>query len=763
MSDDALAAAMQLRRAGKRAEAAAIYENILSARPHDFEALQGLGILHYQNGRWDEAARLMGEAARARPEAADASYNYACALRRLNRPEDALAAFDAAIAARPAYLEALANRGSVLMEMRRHADALAAFDAALALKADLAELWNNRGGALAALGRAAEALASYDRAVALKPDYADAWKNRGMAQAGQNLTEDALASFTKALALKPDDPDLVMYRADLLLRLGRNAEAAAAYEIYLAQRPDNADSWNRLGAALRGLRRLHEAVSAFDRALLLAPDYFAAHENRANVLYELERFEEAAADYQALTEAGGAEPYVTGYRTLARLHCCDWRGLEKERAKIADYLRDGVYVLDPTGNAVLSSAPEEQRRCAEIWVGRHCPPQPPVWQGERYAHDKIRVAYLSADFRNHATAFLMAGVFEHHDKTRFETTALSFGADDKSPMRARLMAGFDRFTDISRDSDEAAAALLRRLEIDIVVDLKGYTAEGRPGILSRRPAPVQAAYLGFPGTMAAPYVDYVIADEIVIPQEQRAFYSEKIAYLPDSYQCNDRDRVVASRTQSRAEAGLPDSGFVFCCFNNNHKILPETFDIWMRLLADAEGSVLWLLQDNDAAARHLRREAQARGIAPERLVFAPRVAPPDHLARHRLADLFLDTLPYNAHTTASDALWAGLPVLTVASSTFAGRVAASLVTALEMPELIAPTLVDYEAAALGLARAPERLAELKAKLARNREHAALFDTARFTHHLEAAYRTMWERAERGLPPATFAVPPRPRE
>jgi predicted O-linked N-acetylglucosamine transferase (SPINDLY family) len=349
----------------------------------------------------------------------------------------------------------------------------------------------------------------------------------------------------------------------------------------------------------------------------------------------------------------------------------------------------------------------------------------------------------------------MAGVFEHHDRSKFETIAVSYSADDRSAMRTRLENAFDRFIDIRDKNDVEAAALLRDLDIDIAVDLKGYTAEARPGLLSHRIAPLQAHHLGFPGTMGVDYVDYLIADRTVAPPEHRRFYTEKIAYLPDTYQCNDRERHVMARMPARAEAGLPERGFVFCCFNNNHKITPEIFQIWMRLLSQVKDSVLWLLRDNEAVERNLRREAAARGVAPERLIFAPRTDPQNHLARQSLADLFLDTQPYTAHTTASDALWMGLPIVTMLGSTFAGRVAASLLEAAKVPELVTYSLPEYETLALRLAREPATLAGIKAKLRSNRDTCPLFDTARFTRNLEAAFTQMWERDRSGLAPETF--------
>jgi predicted O-linked N-acetylglucosamine transferase (SPINDLY family) len=351
----------------------------------------------------------------------------------------------------------------------------------------------------------------------------------------------------------------------------------------------------------------------------------------------------------------------------------------------------------------------------------------------------------------------MAGLFEAHDKTRFEITAISFGRDSNDEMRARLIAAFDRFIHVSGRSDREVAILLRELEIDIAVDLKGFTTEERAGILAHRAAPVQVNYLGYPGTMGTISIDYILADRFVIPGQHHANYTEKVVTLPDTYQVNDSKRVIADRTPTRAETGLPEQGFVFCSFNNNYKINPMVYDVWMRLLGKVEGSLLWLLEGSEAAARNLRKEAAARGIAPGRLVFAPVIRMENHLARCRLADLCLDTLPYNAHTTASDALWTGLPVLTCLGTTFAGRVAASLLNAIGLNELITHTLGEYEALALELATNRERLADIRSKLAENRATHPLFDTDRFRRHIEAAYTTMWERQQKGEPPESFAV------
>jgi len=381
----------------------------------------------------------------------------------------------------------------------------------------------------------------------------------------------------------------------------------------------------------------------------------------------------------------------------------------------------------------------------------------PVRAPQRRQAGRIRLAYLSADLYNHATAHLMAELFERHDRTRFELIALSFGPDRRDAMRSRLASAFDRFIDVRHLGDEAIAAYARELGVDIAVDLKGFTIDARPGIFAWRAAPVQVSYLGYPGTLGMESMDYVIADRQLASLADAAFYSEKLVRLPYSYQPNDTGRGIAAILPSRASQGLPEAGFVFCCFNNNYKISPAVWDIWMRLLHQVPGSVLWLLEGNELAVANLRAQAVRSGVAPQRLVFAARAPLDVHLARHRLADLFLDTLPYNAHTTASDALWAGLPVLTLKGHSFAGRVAASLLHAVGLPELVTHNAQDYEALALQLAGDPARLAGFCGKLAIQRDVAPLFDTQRLRLHLESAYEVMYRRSQDGLPPEAFDV------
>ena len=625
--------------------------------------------------------------------------------------------------ANPRHFPAMYGFGFLHYQIGRFEEANRIIGDALRINPRSPEAFFTRGCALQHLNRAAEALVCFDSALALKPGLVEAQSNRGMALMALNRDEQALESLDVALALDPS----------------------------------NAGAWNNRGCVLEKLGRHEEALLSFEKAIASQPRSAEALINHGSALASLKRFEEAAAGFAKALSIDPARPYAQGNLVLFRMHACDWRNFAADKAETASALRAGKRAIYPFVNVALSDSMAEQLQCARIYCAGDAPASPtPLWRGETYRHGRIRLAYVSADFHAHATAALATGMFEAHDRSRFETFAISFGKDDKSEMRERVRRAFDHFIDVREKSDAEIASLMRQMEIDIAIDLKGYTLHHRSGIFAHRPAPVQASYLGYPGTMGAPYIDYILADRVVIPESHLPFYTEQVVYLPNSYQCNDVARPI-TEPPTRAETGLPEAGFVFCCFNNNFKIAPEIFTVWMRLLHEVPHSVLWLLEDNSDSMRNLRREAGVRGVAPDRLIFADRIGASDHLARHRLADLFLDTQPYGAHTTASDALRAGLPVLTVEGPTFAARVAASLLHAEGVPELVTPSLKAYEEAALALARDPALLGALKEKLARNRQTYPLFDTERFTRNLESAYAIMWERSRRGEPPRSFSL------
>jgi predicted O-linked N-acetylglucosamine transferase (SPINDLY family) len=608
------------------------------------------------------------------------------------------------------------------------------------------------------------------------------WAYRHTVAHGKHL-RDRLASHEFAAPFLPASNEL-------RLRWGEHRRACAQAKEALAVDPKNSTAWHNLANALFGLNRYSEAITCYEKAVALAPDnagYWRdraaairadkqqsslmgiedeptpdsqdadAWARRAGYLFASKRFSEAS---EASNRALAIRPkHLAAMRIgiRSRISACDWRSRETDKRRITEGLQAGLTIITPFNHRVISDSESENLAVAQLWTKGMALPTP-LWRGERYGHDRIRIAYLSAEFHEHPMTIVMAGVYEHHDRTRFESIAISLSANDGSEMRRRIVPAFDRFIDAQAMNDAEIAALIRALEADIVIDLNGYAGAKRTGILAYRPAPVQVNFLAYCGTTALPFMDYIIADRTLIPEENRVYYSEQVAYLPHTYMPTDATRPIAERTPSRIEAGLPEQAFVFACHNGEQKLSPEIFSIWMRLLKTVDGSVLWLKTPDPSAMGNLRREAKSRGVAPERLVFAPRVPKSqDHLARLRLADLFLDTLPYNAHATACDALWAGLPVLTCLGTTFAGRVGASLLYAAGLPELVTASLAEYEDLALTLARNPQRLAALKEKLMRNCKIEPLFDTARFTRDLEAVYRTMWQQQQAGLPPDSFAV------
>ena len=727
---DRVAQGYRLFQAGKLDEADALFRQILEAEPHHAIAMTMRGTIQAQQGRLPEAARLLRASLEVDPRQPDALYN--C--------------------------------GIVLAGLERFDEALGCYDRALALVPGNPAILNNRGNALAGLKRFDEALANYEQAAALDPRNPDAFLNRGMVLSGLNRHEDALASYERALALRPDDPEAHFHRANALAELKRAREAVDAYDRALALDPRNALAFNNRGNTLADLCRHKAALESYDRALSLKPDFPDALFNRGMALTDLRRHEDALDSFQralALQPDAGRElPYARGFVASARLQLCDWSAEGAIDGILASCLAGNRAVV-PFDCYMMKDSAVAHYRCARTYAADKYPtPGRRVWRGERRKHDRIRLAYASFDFRDHPVAHQFAGVVEHHDRTRFETTALSLHPGAPDAMQQRLRRAFEHFVDIGNRSDLEAASLLGDLEIDILVDLTGFTTGGRVGIFTRRPAPIQANWLGNPGTAGTEHFDYIIGDGIVIPDEHRDCYVEKVARLPECYLPGGATRLSEARIPARAEAGLPERGFVFCSFNNSYKFRPAMFDVWMRLLHGFEGSVLWLRGANPAVTDNLRREATARGVDPARLVFAPYVRDrAEHLARQGLADLFLDTLPYNAHSTAADALWAGLPVLTCLGGAFPGRVAASLVNAAGLPELVTRSLEEYEALAAALVREPDRLRSIRDKLARNRRSQPLFDVARFTRHLEAAYGEMWRIHERGEAPRHLSIAP----
>jgi protein O-GlcNAc transferase len=723
-----------------------------------FEQAQSL----QQQGQLEKAIELYGAVIGQRPDRAEVYYKRANALNGLGRLEAALADYDQALALNPSYGHALCNRGSVLERLERRDEALASFDRAIAIDPTDSLTYYNRGAVLKDLKRFEEALESFGTAIALNAEFAGAYVNRGYVLQELLRHEAAAESFARAIELNAAIGEAFQGRGLSLHTLKRLGQALADYNKAIELMPDAAGLYLKRGDLLCEMQRQDAAVLDYLKAAELVPDSVKAYHGAGSAYVRLRKLDLAIANFEKAIALDPAGKGFIGTCRSAKMQICQWEGFGEDLDLIAEAVKAGNIAGTPLTLASLIDSPALLRASAENWVqDQILGPREVDADLERIAKiplagrpqsAKIRIGYFSADLRTHPVGFLTAGLFENHDRSRFETTAFAFGPESADPMQARVAKAFDRYIDVRQKSDLDVAAMARKLGIDIAVDLNGFSESCRTRIFALRAAPVQINFLGYPGTMGAGFIDYLIADRTVIPRTHQAHYVEKIVYLPDSFLPFDSGYAIADRTFSREELGLPGDGIVFCCFNHSYKILPDVFARWMRILERVEGSILWLSQSTAEAGGNLRKEAARRGVDGRRLVFAGRIASlPEHLARLRAADLFLDTLPYNAHATALDALWAGVPLLTYPGESFASRVASSLLRTAGLPELIAASPAEYEDKACGLADHPTRLRDLRHALAQRA--TPLFDTNRYTRNLEAAYQTIYDRYRSGEAPA----------
>ena len=779
---------------GRAASGAELIRRSLEINPGQPHVHCSLGHAFRDLRHPSEALASYRRALQLEPKFAGASFSAGNALMDLGRAEEALECYDRALTLQRNYPDAHLNRGNALLSLGRFEEALSSYQSALALQPQMTLALGNCASALSKLQRYEEALGLYERLAALQPDDVDVLIDRAMTLYALERYAEAIASLNAALLQRPealgarfcranahhklkqferalaDYDSLLQHDGSLaevhcnrgltLLELERPTDALASFATALRLKPEFVEAADGQGAALRQLNRADEALASFELARSLAPSSPDILYRVAVTLRQLERHEEAAAAFGSVLRLAPHYDYALGSLLHERLQVCDWSEYPDLTARVNEAVLAGQSACLPGGYLSVSDSAAAQLQCSRTFAADKHPAAAVAAAAAvpRDDHKRICVAYVSGDFRAHPVTHLLAGVFEHHDRERFETIAISLKPADANPIGKRLRAAFTQFIDVSRRSDRDVISLMRELEVDIAVDLMGLTSGSRPTLFTPRPAPVQVNFLGYPGTLGAPCYDYIIADRRVIPETHRVFYQEEVVYLPHCFQPNDATRRIAERTPTRAACGLPEHGFVFCCFNRHYKIAPTLFDVWMRLLRSIAGSVLWLAAGGETATRNLRRAAAERGVAPERLVFAarlPNVA--DHLARYRLADLFLDTLPYNAHTTASDALWAGVPLLTCRGDAFAARVSASLLEAVGCPELITSDLHEYEALAQRIAALPTLSGALRARLAEARLATPLFDTARYSRDLESAYCQMWERWRRGEKPQHFSV------
>jgi len=711
-------------RDGNLQEAVECYSAILTDNPENADVLYLLGVAFSQQGCFEMAAPVFRDALIHRPNNPVFHNGLANALQETGSVDEALEHYAKALLLNPNYAEAYRNQGMALQKAENHKAAAESFRNAVRTEPDSTTNYLLLAEALLNLGRHSEALDVYVAALAAR-DSAQVWNLRGATLGEQGHHEEALVCFSKAIALEEHHFGALLNRS----------------------------------VAFTSLSRLSEALENIDRLIALQPENASANNLRGHILSEMRQFPEAIANFEQAYRLNPDLNFLVGNLVSAKLKVCDWKDLPFYLLSLESKIQLKQLVTQGFAYLAFADSPPTQKIVEETWTKRIAPDNDALGPiPKRLRPKSIKIGYYSADFHNHATAFLMAELFELHDRSRFEVFGFSFGPDVKDEMRQRLTRAFDHFHDVRLHSPLEIAKLSRDIGIDIAVDLKGKTSGSRPQIFAFRCAPLQVNYLGYPGTSGAPYIDYLVADSVLIPDESREHFTEHIAYLPDSYQCNDRKRSLSAKRITRAEAGLPNDSFVFCCFNNNYKIQPVMFDVWMRLLQAVAGSVLWLFEANSTAATNLRKEAQQRGVDPQRLVFAPFQPNDAHLARYTLADLFLDTFPCNAHTTASDALWAGLPVLTLQGEGFAARVASSLLSAVGLSELITTTTADYEALALSLAHDQARLQDLRDRLVAARPTAPLFDTPRFTRHLEHAFEQMMARYYQELAPAHLYIP-----
>jgi protein O-GlcNAc transferase len=752
-----IAQAIACFQAGDLRRAEQIVQGLLRDNPENFDLLHLMGVIKSIGGNNGEAEDLYKRALKIHSHHEELRVNLALVLVAGEKPEEALTHIETALSMNAGNAVAQLTRGNILRMLGRRADALAGFDRATSINPRYVKAWVNRGITLSELGRHEEALASCDTALRIDPASAEAWSNRGIACAGLKRSDAALESYDRALAISPDSDATWSNRGNVLGELRRYDEALSSFDRALAIHPGSAEVWSNRGNILGELKRYEEALASFDKALAIDPRHADACYNRGVAFSELKQYDAALASYGQALATGADLPYCLGDWLHTKMMVCDWSGIEDGLDRVVAEIEKGHPVLTPFASLAILATARHQKQCAEIFVrdkygiAASGAPSP-----ARRESGKLRVGYFSSDFRDHAVSNLTVGMFEEHDRARFEVYGFGLARAGDDPMGRRVIKAFDQFLDLSRLDSAQAVAAARATGIDIAIDLNGHTSGCRTGLFSARIAPVQINYIGHPGTMGASFIDYIIGDRIVIPEQLRADYSEKVVYLPHCFQANDSKRAIAAPA-TRARYGLDEESFVFCCFNNSYKLTPDYFRVWLGLLRKINGSVLWLLKRCDSQVARLRALAENSGVSGKRLFFADQVNYAEHMGRYVLADLALDTAPFGGGTTTSDVLWAGLPIVTVMGNSFGGRMSASLLNAIGLPELVATTLEHYEILALELATDRGKLLSLRETLSRRRTTSPLFDTRLFTKHLEAAYARMYERYRAGLPPDHMLV------
>ena len=741
--------------------------------PNAFGVWNILGAAHQGLNDVSSSVTAFKKVTELTPNNAVGFNNLGIALHQIGEMRQAKEACEKAVTLKPDYAEAFFNMGNVLKDQGKLEEAIETYNKALSLKPDYAEAHNNMGVALQEQGKLEDAIEAFNKALLLKPDYAEAFFNMGLAFKGQGKLEDALEAYKKALSMKPAYAQVYNNIGNVLQDQGKMHDALAAYKKALALNPAIAEAYVSMGNVFLVQEKFEDATVAYNKAISIKPDLAQAHNNLGNVLKSQGKLDKAIESYETALSLKPDHSAARAQKLHQQAHICDWSTIEANSLQIGDLIAVDEIVpvfpilsLDDSPKRQLTLAKKNSKTFRELKPLKKFNVQADDTVAKKQLNKdlgadqmlkRIKLGFFSPVFHQNPVSILSARVLELLDQEKFEMFIFAYGKIVNDQYIDRLIKSGAQLIDASELTDKEIAELALEKDIDIAIEFNGFLQNGRLGILAHRPSPIQINYLAYPGTMGSDFYDYIIADEVVIPNENKEYYSENIIHLPNCYMPQDNTRRISKRPVSRTDFGLPENGFVFCCFNNSFKISPREFDIWAMLLDKVNGSVLWLMKSNKWSERNLRNEASKRGVDPNRLVFADKLPLEEHLGRLRLADLFLDTFNFNAHTTASDALWAGVPIVTKIGKSFAARVAGSLLTAIELTELITTTEKEYEELALSLATDSNKFMKIKSKLAEKKNSASLFDTEAYTKNLELAFVHAYQRYKDGLPPAEFKV------
>jgi len=728
------------------------YKKVLLLKPNFAELHNNLGVIFQGIGEIDVALLHFEDAVRIMPEFAEGHNNLGNVYKELKQLDRAMDCYENAAAFDPPLADAYFNIALILHEQKKIKKAIVAYKKVIAINPDFYKAHNNLGMAFKELEQSESAMKSYEMAISINPSYDEAHNNLGSLLNDLGMPYEAVESYQKAIIINQGNADTHNHFAITLMQLGKLNESIESYKKAIAINPNYEEAHNNLGVALNRVGQFEEAIKSYKKALSIEPEYAEAYYNLGNVMRDLNQMDQAVSNYEYAINLKPGIDYNFGDLFHTKMYLCIWDNFFNDLEELIKKINDNEKVITPFALTSLIDNSQLQLKNSKAYAKKICSQSSTLSTIKNYSnHAKIRIGYFSADFREHPVSDLSAELYELHDRNQFEIYAFSFGPDTQDEMNLRIKAGVDKFYDVRMMSNKDIVILSRSLEIDIAVDLGGFSANHRPEIFAMSLAPSQVGYLGFTYTMGTNFIDYIIADRTVIPKDKQIHYSEKIAYLPDCYMVNDTKITVSKKTVSKKDAGLPSDSFIFCCFNNYYKINPIVFGSWMKILSKVKGSILWIPEGNITAMNNLKKETERHGIDKNRLFFAPRLTlKEDHLNRLQLADLFIDTFPFNAHTTCSDALRVGLPVLTCIGESFTSRVASSLINSVNLPELITTSQEHYESLAIKLATDSKKLKVIKDKLKKNTATSSLYDAELLTKQIETVYLNIYNTSQKGL-------------